>query len=78
MTDSLEISDLIRDLRKRLNLTQEQFASRLGITFATVNRWERKKSRPSSLAQKLLLDLIKQMGKDGEDLLARYSVIKHG
>lgn len=32
--------------RKRLGLTQEQFGSRLGVTQATVNRWERGISIP--------------------------------
>jgi transcriptional regulator with XRE-family HTH domain len=36
----------IRRVRKALRLTQEQFAQRLGISFATVNRWETDKSRP--------------------------------
>lgn len=37
-------------LRRQLQLTQEQFAHRLGTTVATVNRWERGKVRPSPLA----------------------------
>ncbi|BAS60187.1 MULTISPECIES: helix-turn-helix domain-containing protein [Leptolyngbya] len=28
---------LIRDLRQRLNLSQESFAARLGVSFKTVN-----------------------------------------
>lgn len=36
----------IRDLRKRLALTQERFAQELGVTFVTVNRWEAGTARP--------------------------------
>lgn len=32
--------DRVLTLRKRLGLTQEQFARELGVSFATVNRWE--------------------------------------
>jgi len=40
-------ADNIRNLRRNLGLTQEEFAHRLGITVATVNRWENGKSEPS-------------------------------
>jgi transcriptional regulator with XRE-family HTH domain len=38
----------IRDLREHLQLTQEVFARVLGVSFATVNRWENGKTKPSS------------------------------
>ncbi len=44
----------IRDLRRRLDWTQEQMARELGVSFATVNRWERGHKSPSALAQKAL------------------------
>ena len=47
----------IRTLRKQLGLTQEEFAHEIGVTFATVNRWENKKSEPSRLALKMLAAL---------------------
>ena len=37
----------IRALREHLELTQEVFARILGVSFATVNRWENGKSIPS-------------------------------
>jgi len=37
----------IRELREYLHLTQEAFASILGVTFATVNRWENGKTMPT-------------------------------
>ncbi len=44
----------IRTLRKQLELTQEEFAHEIGVTFATVNRWENGKSEPSRLALRIL------------------------
>ena len=38
--------DRIREIRNRLGLTQERFAQRLGVSFVTVSRWERGKSKP--------------------------------
>ena len=39
--------DDIYVLRDHLELTQEMFARILGVSFATVNRWENGKSEPS-------------------------------
>lgn len=47
----------IRKIRKRLNLTQEQLAQRLGVSFTTVNRWEKGKNEPSPLAFRALEEL---------------------
>ena len=44
----------IRELRLALQLTQEEFAHRLGVTLCTVNRWENNKSVPSRLAVRQL------------------------
>ena len=40
----------IKRLRGRLALTQTQLADLLGVSFATVNRWENRQARPSQLA----------------------------
>ena len=44
----------IRELRKQVALTQEEFAHEIGVTFATVNRWENAKAKPSRLALRTL------------------------
>jgi len=43
-----DYADRIRRLRARLGLTQEELADRLGVAFATVNRWENEQNRPSA------------------------------
>ena len=53
----LEISEYIRRLRKVLVLTQEAFAKKIGVSFATVNRWENGQTKPSALA----LEKIRRM-----------------
>ncbi len=52
----------IRSLRKQMGLTQEEFAHEVGVTFATVNRWENGKSEPSRLALKMLMSLNHRSG----------------
>ncbi len=65
-------SDLIREMRQRLRLTQEKFAAQLGVTYLTVNRWENGHATPSPMALKLIELKLQQMGEYGEDLLKRY------
>ena len=45
-------SDQVKAVRKELNLSQEKLAYALGVSFATVNRWENGKTAPSKLAQR--------------------------
>jgi superfamily II DNA or RNA helicase/DNA-binding XRE family transcriptional regulator len=40
----------IKHFRARLGLTQVELASRLGVSFATVNRWENGQTKPSPLS----------------------------
>jgi len=42
----------VKQLRERLELTQEALAESLGVSFATVNRWENGRTEPSKLAQR--------------------------
>jgi putative transcriptional regulator len=53
----------IRQLREDLNMTQENFAHEIGVTFATVNRWENGRTTPNKVAQKVLALLEKKLRK---------------
>jgi putative transcriptional regulator len=54
----------IRALRERLQLTQEVFARILGVSFATVNRWENEKSEPSGDYARVLQTLQQLTTRD--------------
>ena len=47
----------VRSVRGRLDMTQTQFAARIGVSFATVNRWENRQTTPTRLAWRQILDL---------------------
>jgi type I restriction enzyme M protein len=59
----------LRAIRAKLDLTQEQLAERLGVSFATVNRWEGGGSKPQRAAQEAILALAREAGveKAAED-----------
>ena len=52
----------IRELRLKLDMTQEEFAHSLGITVSTVNRWENSHSEPSKLARASIVGLAEKRG----------------
>ena len=52
-----ELAEMIKALRTKLGLTQEQFAAKVGVTWSTVNRWEDGKSKPSPLAMQRIRKL---------------------
>ena len=43
---SLDIPVLVRGIRRSRDLTQEELARELGVTFSTVNAWENGRHRP--------------------------------
>ncbi len=55
----------IRAIRSALNLTQDQLAERLGVSFATVNRWEGGGNKPQRAAQEAIMALAREAGIEG-------------
>lgn len=72
LSSAHEVSVLIRETRKLLNLSQTEFAAKLGVSFHSVNRWENGRTCPLPLALKQVEELLHQLGKPGEVLLAQY------
>jgi len=63
---------LVHKLRERTGLTQEKFASKLGVTLPTINRWENGRAKPSPLALKQIENLLCELGDEGCDLMEEY------
>ncbi|MFP7754513.1 helix-turn-helix domain-containing protein [Thermodesulfobacteriota bacterium B35] len=49
--DEQRFSALVKEIRKQLSLSQEDLARELGVSFATINRWENERAKPSKLAK---------------------------
>ena len=68
--ESETFSERVKKVRSQLNLSQEDLAHAIGVSFATVNRWENGKSSPSKLARKSFDNfraLMKKQGKLEDD-----------
>ncbi len=52
-----KISDFIKEIRKKNNLTQKEFATKYGVTYQAVSNWEQGKNIPD-------IALLKQISKD--------------
>src|SRR6266481_2462347 len=63
------LPEQIRELRAKLNLSQEELAARLNVSFATVNRWENDKTTPQGTARDAISKLLEDAGE--EPLVAR-------
>src|SRR2546423_6200822 len=67
MTSTSTLPGLLRAIRSQLDLTQEELAARLGVSFATVNRWEGGTSTPQKAAMERITALAAELGVvDGE------------
>ena len=64
----MSFSEDIKRIRRKAFLTQEDFAKEIGVSFATVNRWENKQALPSKLAVKSFLDFCENNFIDTTDL----------
>lgn len=55
-----DYQNMIVSLRNKLILTQEEFAKLLGVSFASVNRWERGHHNPTVKIKRKIVELCKQ------------------
>ena len=67
MSKQREFGEEVRLLRAALNLSQEQLASNLNVSFATVNRWESGKVVPQKAQHEAVLKLMMQAGISNEN-----------
>lgn len=67
MTKSPEtFPELVKEVRRQLGISQEELAHELGVSFATINRWENGKTTPFKLARKQFDAFCEKMSKQGK------------
>ena len=60
----LELRARVRELRRKLGWAQEDLAREIGVSLSTVQRWERKETNPTRLAQRALKRLFREADID--------------
>jgi len=65
-TEDRSFPALVKEIRRQLTLSQEDLARQLGVSYATVNRWENGQSKPSKLAKAQLVTFCKKMTGQGK------------
>ncbi|RLB89200.1 MAG: transcriptional regulator [Deltaproteobacteria bacterium] len=61
-----DLPALVKEVRRQLGISQEDLARELGVSFATVNRWENGKSHPSKLARAQFDNFCNKMVRQGK------------
>ncbi len=61
-------AEQVHYVREILNLSQDKLAQLLGVSFATINRWENSRNEPSRLAKKMFYDFCENNFIDVEEL----------
>lgn len=70
MNAEKDYNALLKQLRDQLGLSQEDLARELGVSYATVNRWENVRARPSKLARAQLETFCARKAQEGSVDLA--------
>ncbi len=63
----MKYPEAIKTLRHKMILSQMEFAEKLGVSFATVNRWETGKHDPTIKARRMLKPYFKKYKIEVED-----------
>ena len=63
----MTFGEKVKNVRLQLFLSQEKFAKQLGVSFATVNRWENSKGKPQYAAVKKFYDYCAKNGIEFDD-----------
>ena len=67
------VSELVKEARSRLGLSQEKLAGALKVSFPTVNRWENAKTSPDARSLRALAALLRPRGPEFANLADRIS-----
>ncbi len=56
----MEFKDKVKYVRRRLNLSQNELAQKLGVDYCTVNKWENGKYKPQPEKERIFNNLCEE------------------
>ncbi len=74
----MDFSVAIKEIRQECYLSQQALADELGVSFSTVNRWERAKAVPNYQTMKRLVAYCKALNVNCENLENIWKESKNG
>ena len=63
----MDYQRLVKELRNKLILSQQEFADLLDVSFSSINRWETGKHEPTTKIKRKIVELCKANNIDLED-----------
>ena len=60
----MDYQRLVKELREKLILSQQEFANLIGVSFASINRWETGKHEPTIKVKRKIVELCKENNID--------------
>lgn len=69
----MDFKKIVKELRTKLIMTQEEFANLLGVSFASINRWETGRHEPTIKIKRKIVALCKENKVDLGDKYEQFS-----
>lgn len=70
----MNFSEVVKLARKETGMSQEDLAHALGVSFATINRWENGKTKPNKMAINVFFNYCEKIGLSIDSNLLSSSV----
>lgn len=58
----MDFPAIVKIVREKMNMSQEDLARALNVSFATINRWENGKTHPNKLTKQVFVSFCKKNG----------------
>lgn len=55
----IDYKKAVKELRDKMIMTQQEFAEYLGVSFASINRWENGINKPTTVVKRKIVELCK-------------------
>ena len=65
----MDFPSIVKRVREKTGMSQEDLARALNVSFATINRWENGKTSPNKMAASVFFDFCKRNGINAQNML---------